>query len=163
MAWALSGAPGTDQLAEYEQRLADAAQVSTLGVLCQYDHGRFGAGTLGDIAAIHVVDVSPELAPITRTGYLSAARTGAGATLRLAGELDFACADVVAGVLDAHFHGGLRVDLADVSYADVTGLRALRGREGQTLTIAAASDAVRRLVGLLAWDTDARVELAEMV
>jgi ABC-type transporter Mla MlaB component len=162
MTWALCGAPGIDErIAEYERRLADAAREPTLVILCQYDHARFAAGLLGDIAATHAVDVSPELAPIARTGYLSAARAGSGATLRLSGELDFACAEAVAGVLDAHFHGRLRVDLADVSFADVTGLRALRGRRGQTLTIAAASDAVWRLIGLLAWDTDARVELAE--
>lgn len=161
MAWALCGAPGTELITEYERRLDETAQEATLVILCQYDQGGFARGPLGDIAAAHSVDVSPELAPIARTGYLLAARTGgAGATLRLAGELDFACADVIAGVLDAHFHGPLRVDLTDLRYADVTGLRTLRGRKEQTLTIAGASEAVMRLVALLAWDTDSRVELA---
>jgi hypothetical protein len=39
------------------------------------------------------------------------------------------------------------------------GMRALRGGKGQSLTIHAASDAVRRLAELLAWDTDPDVEV----
>jgi STAS domain-containing protein len=67
----------------------------------------------------------------------------------------------VSEVLDAHFHGPLRLDLANLSYVDVAGMRALRGRRGQRLTISPASDAVRRLLALLAWDTDPDVELLE--
>jgi anti-anti-sigma factor len=156
---ALCGVPGTEDLAEYE-RVADAVQESTLVLLCQYEQGRFAAGTLTDVAAAHQVDVSPELAPIARTRCLSAARTNAGSTLRLAGELDHRAAAAVSHVLDAHFHGDVLVDLADVSYADVTGLRALRGRTERRLTIAAASDVVRRLMRLMSWDTDALVDVA---
>jgi anti-anti-sigma factor len=158
MTWALRGAPGTEDLAEYE-RVADAVQEPTLVLLCQYEQGRFAAGTLTDVAAAHQVDVSPELAPIARTRCLSAARTNAGSTLRLAGELDHSAAPAVSHVLDAHFHGDVRVDLADVSYADVTGLRALRGRTERRLTIAAASDVVRRLMGLMCWDSDDLVDV----
>ena len=79
--------------------------------------------------------------------------------MRLAGELDFGCAAVLASVLDTHFHGPLSLDLDDLTYVDVTGMRALRGRKGQPLTIHAASDAVRRLAELLAWDTDPDVEV----
>ena len=45
-------------------------------------------------------------------------------------------------VLDAHFEGPLRLDLADLSYVDVAGMRALRAHKGQRLTISPASDAV---------------------
>lgn len=64
-------------------------------------------------------------------------------------------------VLDEHFHGPLRLDLADLSYVDVAGMRALRGHKGQRLTIGPVSDAVRRLLALLAWDTDPEIELRE--
>jgi len=53
------------------------------------------------------------------------------------------------------------LDLADLSYVDVAGMRALRGRKGQHLIITPASNAVRRLVALMAWDTDPDVELLE--
>jgi hypothetical protein len=39
-------------------------------------------------------------------------------------------------------------------------MRALRGRKGQEMTIAAASESVRRLVGLLGWDTDPAVHVS---
>jgi DcmR-like sensory protein len=91
MGWAAGDAPGSDQLTAYEQALEDAGRQGTLVFLWQYDHGRFGAGVLSAIAASHDVDVSPELAVIGRDGCLAAARVGP--TLRLSGELDFACAD----------------------------------------------------------------------
>jgi anti-anti-sigma regulatory factor len=63
-------------------------------------------------------------------------------------------------MLAAHFHGPLVVDLGDVEFIDVAGMRALRGRKGQPLRITAASTIVRQLVALLAWDTDPLVEVA---
>jgi ABC-type transporter Mla MlaB component len=129
--------------------------------LCQYDHAQFGPGILADVVEAHEVDASPELAAIGRDGELAAARDRAHDALRLSGELDFGCAETVSDVLDAHFHGPLRLDLADLKYVDVAGMRALRGRKGQRLTIAPASAAVRRLLALLAWDTDTDIELLE--
>jgi ABC-type transporter Mla MlaB component len=159
MDWALDLAPTFDQLTEYERRLAELAEDGTLLVLCQYDHGSFAAGVLTEIACAHGVDVSPELAAIGREGSIAAARVDYGRTLRLAGELDFGCSDTVAGVLDAHFHGTLRFDLADLTHVDVSGMRALRGRKGQPVTITAASGAVDRLLSLVGWDTDPDIEV----
>ena len=50
-------------------------------------------------------------------------------------------------------------DLADLEFVDVAGLRALRGTHGHPIAIAAPSDAVLRLVGMLGWDSDPGVEL----
>jgi ABC-type transporter Mla MlaB component len=157
MGWAVGDAQGTGQLATYEQELVADGLQGTLVFLCQYDHGRFGAGVLSEIAGAHDVDVSPELASIGRDGCLAAARVGP--TLRLCGELDFACADGLAHILGAHFHGPLQLDLEDVVFIDVAGMRALRGRTGQPLTIVAASPSVHRLLALLAWDTDPAIEV----
>jgi anti-anti-sigma regulatory factor len=151
--------PGGDQLAAYEAQLA--SDISGASILCVYDHGRFGPGVLSDVVDAHEVDASPELAPIGRDGELAAARDRGHDALRLAGELDFGSAQTVSEVLDAHFHGPLRLDLADLSYVDVAGMRALRGRTGQRLTIGPVSDVVRRLLALLGWDTDPAIELLE--
>jgi ABC-type transporter Mla MlaB component len=160
MSWALGMA--LEQLVAYEHEVAPRmATDGTWAFLCLYDHGRFAAGTLAELAEAHAVDVSPELAEVGRVGYFAASRVLPGPTLRLAGELDFACADALAGVLDAHYHGTLRLDLADLGYVDGAGLRALRGRTGQHLTITSASQPVRRLLGLLGWDTDPGIEIAE--
>jgi ABC-type transporter Mla MlaB component len=128
-------------------------------ILCHYPHGRpFPAAQEDEITCHHDVDASPELAPIGREGSVSAARVRASDALRLAGELDFDCAPAVSDVLAAHFHGPLRLDLADLSFVDVAGMRALRGRTGQPVAIDGASEPVRRLAELLAWDTDPDVD-----
>jgi ABC-type transporter Mla MlaB component len=157
---AVTEVPGGEQLGVYEEHLASDIDASC-SILCQYDHVRFGPGILSEVVDAHEIDASPELAAIGRDGELAAARDRRRDALRLAGELDFGCAQTVSDVLDAHFHGPLRLDLADLSYVDVAGMRALRGRRGQPLTIAPASNAVRRLLALLAWDTDPGIELLE--
>jgi ABC-type transporter Mla MlaB component len=153
--------PGGDQLGAYEARIAGAVDAPSYSVLCQYDHGRFGPGLLSAVVDAHEIDASPQLAAIGRDGDLAAARDRGHDTLRLAGELDFGCAQTVSEALDAQFEGPLRLDLADLSYVDVAGMRALRGRKGQKLTIGPVSDAVQRLVALLGWDTDPEIELLE--
>jgi ABC-type transporter Mla MlaB component len=160
MSWALRLPPGLDGLAAYEHQITTVMETD-IAFLCIYDHGRFAAGALAEVAESHGVDVSPELAQVGRVGYLAASRVLPGPTLRLCGELDFGCAEALAGVLDAHYHGTLRLDLADLGYVDVAGLRALRGRKGQQLTITSASQPVRRLLELLGWDTDPAIELAD--
>jgi ABC-type transporter Mla MlaB component len=153
--------PGGEQLGVYETRIASDVDAPRSSVLCQYDHGRFGPDVLSDVVEAHEVEASPELAVIGRDGELAAAHDHGHDALRLAGELDFGCAQTVSEVLGAQFPGPLRLDLADLSYVDVAGMRALRGRKGQRLIISPASDAVRRLLALLAWDTDPEVELLE--
>jgi anti-anti-sigma regulatory factor len=161
MPTAIAGIPGHEQLGSYEARIAVDMDAASCSILCQYDHGRFGPGLLSDVVDAHEIDASPELAAIGRDGELAAARDRRRNALRLAGELDFGCAQTVSEVLDAHFRGPLRLDLADLSYVDVAGMRALRGQKGQRLTIAPASEPVRRLLALLGWDTDPEIELLE--
>jgi hypothetical protein len=157
---AFCAAGGAALVEEYESRL-DALQITRLSLLCQYDPARFSPGPLARVARCHDVDLAPELAGIGREGCLSMGRLPSGA-LRVAGRLDFESAPALEGVLDAHERGARRFDLDDVSYADVAGMRALRGRTGQPLTITGASPAVLRLLKLLAWDTDPLVTLVEI-
>jgi ABC-type transporter Mla MlaB component len=152
--------PGGEQLGSYEARLMSDIGGLYCSSLCQYDHGRFGT-LMSDVIEAHEVDASPDLAAIGRDGDLAAARDRRRGALRLAGELDFGCAQTVSEVLDVHFDGPRRLDLADLSYVDVAGMRALRGRKRGRLTISPASHAVRRLTVLLAWDTDPEIELLE--
>jgi ABC-type transporter Mla MlaB component len=157
---AVCEAPGGDQLAAYEAQVDAGIDGAACSILCQYDHGRFNGDVMSDVIRAHQLDASPELAAIGRDGDLAAARDREHDALRLAGELDFGCAQTVSDVLDAHFDGPLRLDLADLSYVDVAGMRALR-HKGQHLTISPVSDAVQRLLALLGWDTDPDVELLE--
>jgi ABC-type transporter Mla MlaB component len=159
LSWALSGAPGCDRLPEYERRAASLADDGSLRMLCRYDYARFDPGLLTELAAVHDLDASPELASIGRHSSLAGARTMAIPALRLVGELAFDGADALASVLSAHFHGRRRLDLTDLQYVDVAGMRALRGHGRQPLQLLGASEAVRRLLVLLAWDTDPTIEL----
>ncbi len=149
MFWVLGAAPSDPELTAYERRLGDEAR-ATLAVLCQYDQAQLAAGLLHHVAAEHVVDLSPELAAIGRRGDLTAARVESGTVLRLAGELDFEGAHVLAGILAAHFHGTLRFDLSDLTFIDVAGMRALRGRKAQPIVVFGARESFRRLLALMA-------------
>jgi hypothetical protein len=55
--------------------------------------------------------------------------------------------------------GDLRVDLADLRFVDVVGMRALRRQPARRLSIAGASEPVRRLLALMGWDTDPQIEV----
>jgi ABC-type transporter Mla MlaB component len=154
-----SSAADAQRVADYERCLERELAGGTQVLLCRYDHA-VEAGPLSDVAAVHHVEVSPELAAIGRRGLLAAARVHSPETLRLAGELDFESSDDLAAVLDEHFQAPRRLDLEDLSFVDVTGMRALRGNADQPLTIAAASEPVRWLVDLLGWDTDPAIEVA---
>jgi ABC-type transporter Mla MlaB component len=159
MSWALCATAPPGHLTTYERRVEDEIERDSIVLLCQYDQSRFGHDVLSDACLPHQVEVSAELAPLAERGRMAAARTNDRTTLRLTGELDYEGAEVLAEVLAAHFHGPLRVDLADLDYADVTGMRALRGPTRQLLVIDGASAAVQRLLALMAWDTDPGVEV----
>jgi ABC-type transporter Mla MlaB component len=161
MPGALCDVPGGEDLVAYEARIAGNVDPPSPSVLCQYDHGRFGARVLADVSGTHDVIASPELAAIGRDGDVAAAHDRERDTLRLAGELDFGSALTVSEVLDAHFPGPLRLDLGDLSFVDVAGMRALRGGAGRSLTVGPVSDAVREMLTLLAWDTDPDIEILE--
>ena len=100
-----------------------------------------------------------DLQPIGRGGYLAAASVGHECVVRLTGELDVETAATVAAVIDERCDGPVCLDLADLDFVDVAGLRALRGSKDHPIAIAGPSDAVLRLVTMLGWDSDPAVEL----
>jgi len=100
-----------------------------------------------------------DLAPIGRGGYLAAAVIGPEGMVRLTGELDAETAATVAAVIDERADGPIRLDLSELEFVDVAGLRALRGTQDRPIAIAEPSDAVLRLVGILGWDSDPDVLL----
>jgi ABC-type transporter Mla MlaB component len=147
------GASITDAqaLEDYEHRL-DALAGPATAILCIYDPSRVAPSSA--VASLHDVDLAPELGPVGREGYLEAAYLRSGA-LRLAGELDFDAVPILTDVLRAHRRGSLALDLADLHFVDVAGMRGLRGRPGErSIAIVAASEAVRRLSDLMRWDMD---------
>ena len=141
-------------LEDFEERLDALASPATT-ILCINDPARIAPSSA--VASLHDVDLAPELAPVGRAGHLEAAHLRSGA-LRLAGELDFDAAPILTEVLGARCRGSLALDLADLHFVDVAGMRGLRGRHGErSIAIVAASEAVRRLSDLMGWDTDPEV------
>jgi anti-anti-sigma factor len=102
----------------------------------------------------HAALADGEPAPIGRGGYLAADLVGPEPTLRLSGQLDAETAASVAAVIDERYDGRISLDLSGLEFVDVAGLRALRGTNARPIAIVAPSDAVRRLVGMLGWDSD---------
>ncbi len=94
-----------------------------------------------------------------REGLAEVEVTDPAPVLRLSGELDAEVAANVAAVIDERGDGPIRLDLADLEFVDVAGLRALRGTQDHPITIAAPSDAALRVIGLLGWDSDPGVEI----
>jgi ABC-type transporter Mla MlaB component len=138
-------------LEDFEARLDALASPATT-ILCINDPARIAPSSA--VASSHDVDLAPELAPVGRKGHLEAAHLRSGA-LRLAGELGFDAAPILAEVLGARCCGSLALDLADLHFVDIVGMRELRGRPGErSIAILAASEAVRRLSDLMGWDTD---------
>ena len=141
-------------LEAFEERLGALANPATT-ILCINDPARIAPSSA--VASSHDVDLAPELAPVGREGHLEAAHLRSGA-LRLAGELNFDAAPILTDVLGARSRGPLALDLADLHFVDVVGMRELRGRLGErSIAIFAASEAVRRLGDLMGWDTDPEV------
>jgi ABC-type transporter Mla MlaB component len=138
-------------LEDYERRLDALANPAT-AILCIYDPARVAPSSA--VASLHDVDMAPELAPVGRARYLEAAYLRSGA-MRLAGELDYDAVPILTDVLRARCREYLALDLGDLHFVDVAGMRGLRGRPGErSIAIVAASEAVRRLGGLMGWDTD---------
>lgn len=141
-------------LEAFEERLGALASPATT-ILCIKDPARIAPSSA--VASSHDVDLAPELAPVGREGHLEAAHLRSGA-LRLAGELNFDAAPILTDVLGARCGGSLALDLADLHFVDLVGMRELRGRPGErSIAIFAASEAVRRLSDLMGWDTDPEV------
>jgi anti-anti-sigma regulatory factor len=141
----------TQRLEDFEERLDALASPATT-ILCVNDPARIAGSSA--VAALHDVDLAPELASVGRESDLEAAHLRSGA-LRLAGELNFDAAPLLTDVLGARCRGSLALDLADLDFVDAVGMRALLGRSGErSIAIVAASEPVRRLSELMSWDTD---------
>jgi hypothetical protein len=159
MTWALAGAAGSDRLLDYELSVTAITADDTV-MFCQYDQSRFDEADTSttEIVAAHAVDIAPELSGIGGLGgYVSAGAVGE--LIRLSGALDFASSEVVTAVLDRYYDRELDLDLADIDFIDVAGLRSLRGAHGRSLKIAHASDAVTKLLALLGWGTRLNIDI----
>ncbi|HVF80094.1 MAG TPA: TetR family transcriptional regulator [Solirubrobacteraceae bacterium] len=152
----------TEAGAEEPERFAAQWHILLKGAIVSAHEGDLDAAMKARELAVLLVEregLAELPSPVPPSGYLTTDVTGPHHVVRLAGELDVEAAATVAAVIDKRCDGPIRLDLADLDFVDVAGLRALRGTRQHPITIADPSDAVLHLIGLLGWDSDPAVEL----
>ncbi len=141
MAWALRGVPDAAQIRRYETKVTEVFSASRASAVCQYDARLLDADQLAAVDLCHPLAV--ELAPLRSTGTLRIvpAFQAGQRTLRVVGSVDHHTVDQFAEALrDACARpGDLRVDMGDLEFIDLAGLRIL-ARTAESL------DAGRRLL-----------------
>jgi anti-anti-sigma factor len=164
MTWARRGTvtPATPAtLAAYESEVNELFGDATLTALCQYDRGAFSDDTLDAVVAPHRLVTSGAGGD---DGFT--ASRGDHGRVRVTGEVDFADAHLLRAFLrgcvaatasGADDGGDLDVDIAEVSFLDIAGLRALVETaqdlgSSRALAIRGARPLVRRVLELTGWD-----------
>ncbi|MFI6511982.1 MEDS domain-containing protein [Streptosporangium sp. NPDC050855] len=162
MGWALRGAPGTELLDTYERRVTALFDEGLSAAICQYDTRLFPSGRLDALVGCHHDGVQANA--LFHDGRLritpGSAPSGAP-LLRVAGIVDQDNIAALRTALEALLRDGpdddVRLDMADLEFIDVAGLRDLastaallpRGRHLRMLNLAPMLGEVVRLVG---WD-----------
>lgn len=177
--WAVLGQPGCDRLVQYERqvsRLLTEGRLTGLALVCQFDQRRFPHQTLRRLREAHPIAMDARQAQ-QRGPLLSVAPLADRAGLRLSGEVDlsnvreFAAAVQAALDAEAAANAGagngartpaapgrdLHLDLADVSYLDVTAVgllvrTAATLTDGRRLVLGSPGPTIRTTLRMLGWD-----------
>lgn len=170
--WAVRGQPGCDRLVQYERqvsRLLTEGRLSGLALVCQFDQRRFPHQTLRRLREAHPIAMDARQAQ-QRRPLLSVAPLADRAGLRLSGEVDLSnvreFATAVQAAVEAEAAAGngarpprrdLHLDLADVSYLDVTAVgllvrTAATLTDGRRLVLGSPGPTIRTTLRMLGWD-----------
>jgi anti-anti-sigma factor len=149
-------------LVDYERRGSELiAKLPGTGIcLCIYDRRRFHDHTLARASHAHSIrfGAAAERTELFASSGLAISTAGPGA-LALAGELDMSNADALADAIAVAAHGGdaLVIDMRELTFIDVAGLRAIHaasrrfGRRGDMVLLSPPS-MVRRMMPVLGID-----------
>src|SRR4051812_15597650 len=123
---------------------------------------RFPADGLDDIVVAHPLDISGGVASVDPRGDLVVSEVARPKTLRLAGELDAINADWLAETVKDRSHGvEIRVDLVELRFADVAGLRALVDAAVNGLVLIGPSPVARWILEVTGLDRRPGMRIAE--
>jgi anti-anti-sigma factor len=136
MEWSLSSAASAQALLDYEDGVDALLHRSGATALCQYDRRRFDLSALGEAACVHPLILSDCSAGAASPHELLV-EPGPRQELVLRGEVDCSNSSSLTHSLEAAIarKSELRLDLRELSFIDVAGLRAL-GRAGERLEAA---------------------------
>lgn len=166
MDWALSSGVGTAPLFDYEQRVDAALRQTGTTALCQYDKRRFDAQTVREVERVHPLVLADEG---DGAGHGLLIEPGPAGALILRGEIDRSNSASLARSLEAVAarRDEVRLDLRELSFIDVAGLRAIRNAAeqieaaGGSLTLVAPRFVVRLVITLLGIDGKLTIEEVE--
>ncbi|MEW2265398.1 MEDS domain-containing protein [Streptomyces sp. NPDC047853] len=130
MGWALRAVPGADRLGEYETKVNSVFVGQKASAICQYDARRFTSAQLDGFDRCHPGAV--EAQPLHDDGTLRLVPTfhDGHRALRVAGSIDHRTTHALAAALDTavSWPGDLRVDMTELEFIDLAGVRALSRR-----------------------------------
>jgi anti-anti-sigma factor len=127
MDWALREVPGSERLREYETKVNEVFVGRPASAICHYDARLFGPDALAAFDDCHPRRV--ELTPLYSTSVLRIVPSfqEGQRTLRVSGSVDMQTADRLEEALRATraWPGDVRIDMRDLEFIDLTGLRVL--------------------------------------
>ncbi|MEU4328398.1 MEDS domain-containing protein [Nonomuraea dietziae] len=160
MSWALAGQPGSDRLEDYERRVTGVYAVGRAVGLCQYDARLFPAERLTGLTDCHPEQAQMNALFETSTLSITPTFDADGArVLRVTGTVDHSTTPTWSAALRqaARAGGDVRVDMAELEFIDVAGIRELAAAasaltEGSSLRIRHLAPRLRQIITLVGWD-----------
>ncbi|GAT71182.1 histidine kinase [Planomonospora sphaerica] len=166
MSWALRDVPGAEGLEDYERKVAAVFATGLSSAVCQYDTRLFGPartrvftrchpGVVGMNTLYH--DGLVRIVPAYQAGHR---------TIRVTGTIDQSNAHGLAAALQAAAdrHGDVHVDLSELEFIDVAGLRTLTLAAGRLdparrLRLLHLAPMLRDIMHLVGWDREPQLVL----
>lgn len=159
MGWALRGVPGADQLERYERKVTEVFAGQSASAVCQYDARRFGPAALDAFDRCHPGAVEPdELYAGPGLRLVPGFRAGQRA-LRVVGTVDYRGTDALAAALETtlEWPGDVWVDMSDLEFIDLAGVRALAHAAGRMpaerrLHVVDLAPLLCQVIAMVGWD-----------
>jgi ABC-type transporter Mla MlaB component len=152
MSPARSGVSEPEGPVAFERGACEAVTSTNTAVICQYDSRVWNAGEVGELRGAHAFELCCSVHP-TGSESLQVVEISDPPTLRLAGELDVLNVSRVTAAMRRQFgEGPARVDLHELRFADLGGLRALLDAAVDGVTLVAPQPLVQAMLELTHWD-----------
>lgn len=159
MGWGLRDIPGADRLGEYETKVNDVFAGHRASAICQYDARLFDAPTLHSFAQRHPGTVAqPPLHTSSALQLVPSLHNGQQ-SLRVTGDVDYHNAQALTSALEKalSWPGDLTIDMSDLEFIDLAGVRALaRTAEqlptGRKLHVVNLQPMLSEVIHVVGWD-----------
>ncbi|MEU0674007.1 MEDS domain-containing protein [Streptomyces sp. NPDC006172] len=159
MSWALRDVPGADRLHEYETKVHQVFAEHRASAVCQYDARRFPADRLDAFQSCHGAAVEPEPLHSDSSLRLIPAFQQGRRALRVVGSVDHRNTDALAAALEntLTWPGDVRVDMSELEFIDLAGVRALAGaaarlEEGRRLNVVELAPLLCQVINMVGFE-----------